>query len=200
VLVGKKVEKISQAADDGVELALDDGTTLSGSIVVGCDGVNSIVRQSIWDLASRIEPDLIGSEEKATLTTSHKCMFGTSRFIDGAVPGDMIMTHNDGFSFLILNQSDVIFWLVIIKLPETLQWPERGRYTAADVDAEAEKIMDCPINKLFGFRDLWEARLRTGLTPLEEGVFEHWHFGRMVLVGDSAHKVLSEILKPYGVC
>lgn len=34
------------------------------------------------------------------------------------------------------------------------------------------------------------------LGHVEEGIFQHWHFGHIVLVGDAAHKVRQSHLSP----
>ena len=40
------------------------------------------------------------------------------------------------------------------------------------------------------FGELWKQRIRGQLVSLEEGIFDYWHFGRIALAGDSAHKVI----------
>ena len=37
-------------------------------------------------------------------------------------------------------------------------------------------------------RDLWEARVKGTLVPLEEGVLKQWSHNRVVLIGDAVHK------------
>lgn len=53
------------------------------------------------------------------------------------------------------------------------------------------------MNKVFG--ELWKNRIRAHLIGLQEGLFDHWSFGRIVLVGDSAHKVRQRQLRPLSV-
>lgn len=59
------------------------------------------------------------------------------------------------------------------------------------MEAEAASMLDQSVNKEEGvvFGDIWAKRERTYLCRVEEGVQRHWSFGRMVLVGDAAHKV-----------
>lgn len=53
----------------------------------------------------------------------------------------------------------------------------------------ANRFSDLALNEIVRFRDLWETKTRAGLLTIEEGVLSQWHAGRIVLVGDSAHKV-----------
>jgi 2-polyprenyl-6-methoxyphenol hydroxylase-like FAD-dependent oxidoreductase len=63
VKTGNGVTGISETSD-GVRVTLKDGTVEEGDMVVGCDGVNSSVRQLMWDNANASIPNTITSEEK----------------------------------------------------------------------------------------------------------------------------------------
>lgn len=103
--------------------------------------------------------------------------------------GDCHTVHNQGFSFLIITQPGRTFFFVFIKLPKVIHWPERARFTAEDAEREAAKLFDLPISQTVLFGELWQKRIRGQLIALEEVVFDHWHFGRIAILGDSAHKV-----------
>ena len=104
---------------------------------------------------------------------------------------DMHCVSNDKFSFLILCQPDTIFFVAHCKLPEDKQcrWPNRARYTQEDMDALASKLADYPVSESLLYGELWRNRTRAHLVSLEEGVLDHWFFGRTALAGDSVHKV-----------
>ncbi|KAK2749197.1 putative secondary metabolism biosynthetic enzyme [Myotisia sp. PD_48] len=193
ILTEKKITNVEET-EKQVKVFLEDGTVEEGDILVGADGVHSTVRTSMWNNANKIAPGTISASEKRSLTTSYKCLFGIAPEIPGSgTVGEMTVIHNDGFSFLVLTQPNAVFFFVFIRLPETTRWPTVQRYTAEDVEAEAAKLADLPINENLLFGELWKRRLRGHLTSLEEGIFEHWHFGRTVLVGDSAHKMTPNI-------
>ena len=102
----------------------------------------------------------------------------------------MIDTHDNLTSFHLFTQPDYVFWFANVKLEETLTWPFRTRYSEEDMEVVAKKYAEHAVSKTLTFGDLWETKIRAKLANLEEGVFQHWHSGRIVLVGDSVHKVL----------
>ena len=63
VLFRKKVKTIAEDAHK-VEVLLDDGTSETGDMVLGCDGVHSKVRDLMWDNALREDPTAIPVGEK----------------------------------------------------------------------------------------------------------------------------------------
>lgn len=103
--------------------------------------------------------------------------------------GDVNMCHNKGLSFFISTQPQGIYWAVFIQTERETRWPTRVRYTDTDVQETAARLMDIPITATVLFGELWNSRTKAGLVPLEEGVLDNWHSGRIVLVGDAIHKV-----------
>ena len=90
---------------------------------------------------------------------------------------------------VIVSQPGQTLFFVCIKESYVSRWPQRSRFTEEDANTEAAKIADRPVTTSVLFGEIWMKRTRGYLTTLEEGVFEHWFFNRIVLVGDSAHKV-----------
>lgn len=48
IKLSKKLDKIRDLGDDGVELTFTDGTTETADLVVGADGIRSVVRDTAW--------------------------------------------------------------------------------------------------------------------------------------------------------
>lgn len=138
------------------------------------------------------------SESKTNRSAFHVAMVTTYNALIAFAPMqpglgkyDMHCVSNDKFSFLILCQPDTIFFVAHCKLPADKQcrWPNRAQYTQEDMDALATKLADYPVSESLLYGELWRKRVRAHLVSLEEGVLEHWFFGRTALAGDSVHKV-----------
>ena len=63
VLTGRRVIDVCETPD-GVRVHLEGGRWEHGDIVVGCDGVHSIVRTMMWKHAKVTVPGLISTPEK----------------------------------------------------------------------------------------------------------------------------------------
>lgn len=61
--MGETVKEVKQTAQ-GVEIKLQDGRTEAGDMVLGCDGVHSLVRTAMWDHAEKTTSSLITAKEK----------------------------------------------------------------------------------------------------------------------------------------
>ncbi|KAI0403613.1 hypothetical protein F4802DRAFT_608014 [Xylaria palmicola] len=166
-----RVEQVFEE-NSRVRVVLADGREFTGDIVVGADGVHSKMREIMWDKANAEAPGTISVDEKRG---GH----------------DMEITSNSGFSFLLLCQPDWISIIVHNKLPEEQRctWPTRRKFTNEDMEALAKKLAPYPINESVVFGELWKNRLKAQMISLEEGCLDHWHFGRIVLMGDAIHKV-----------
>ncbi len=123
------------------------------------------------------------------MTTTWNCLVGMG-------PGEPDLghevgaVHNDRYSFLISAQPDKTYWFVFMRVDKPYSTYKRPRYTEKDAEAAAASMAEHPISGTKVFGELWKNRWRGVLVDIEEGVLDHWHFGRSVLVGDAAHKVL----------
>ena len=63
ILVSKRVRNITYENSKPI-VACEDGSTYSGDIVVGCDGVRSVVRQEMWRITDKEQPGKIPSSDK----------------------------------------------------------------------------------------------------------------------------------------
>lgn len=201
-------------SDDGIEVTMADGSVEKGDMVLGCDGVYSKTRSIMWDHADKISPGLITDSEKtckppipfpfpfsflgfwliegscnpSAFQTQWKCLIGvTAPKPDAITESDMTVVHNSGYSFLLLAQPTATFFFVLFHLDKPIQG--RVRYTNDEAEKLAATLADHPITETLKFGELWEERRRGALIPLEEGVLEHWHSGRIALAGDAVHKV-----------
>ena len=63
ILTSKRVNNVVQHAES-VEVTCDDGSVYEGDILLGCDGVNSTVRDFMWEQANADKPGFITAKEK----------------------------------------------------------------------------------------------------------------------------------------
>jgi 2-polyprenyl-6-methoxyphenol hydroxylase-like FAD-dependent oxidoreductase len=68
---GQGVVSIDQD-DTGVRVTLEDGSVETGDMVVGADGVQSIVRRIMWDHANAKSPKTISELEKKCMRSKNQ--------------------------------------------------------------------------------------------------------------------------------
>ncbi|KAL9625673.1 MAG: hypothetical protein Q9204_007775 [Flavoplaca sp. TL-2023a] len=145
--------------------------------------------------AKRRITDIIECEEAIkvilsdALQTSYCCLLGIAPTPTGLGIRDMTCVHDHGFSFLFLSQPNQTYFFVFFKLPKQAKRSVNCRWTSEDADKAADSVASHPISDSLEFGELWRTRIRGQLVSVEEGIFKHWHFGRLVLAGDAAHKV-----------
>ncbi|GFF58146.1 LOW QUALITY PROTEIN: hypothetical protein IFM46972_11014 [Aspergillus udagawae] len=192
IKLGCRVRDVTQDSN-GVEVVLDDGTVERGDMVQGCNSVHSLVKQRMWDLANQKIPRVITAQERTSMVTRWKCLVGMGPAAPELGERDMTVVHDDRYSFLFLTQPDKLFFFVFFRLEHEFRWPERRRYTDADAEALAASVASHPICESLVFGEIWQKRIRGSLISLEEGILQHWSHGRIVLAGDSVHKVTPNI-------
>ena len=185
-----------------MEVVLDDGTVERGDMVLGCDGVHSMARTKMWELASQ-RKKRIQEEDPTSMVTRWKCLVGMGPPIapDELGERDMTVVHDNGYSFLTLAQPTKLFFFVFFRLDRDShdlqgvgpQQRRNRRYTDAEAEALANSVAGHPIGERVVFGDIWRTRIRGSLISLEEGVLRHWFHGRTVLAGDSVHKITPNI-------
>jgi 2-polyprenyl-6-methoxyphenol hydroxylase-like FAD-dependent oxidoreductase len=132
------------------------------------------------------------------MTVEYTCLLGVASGVPGLEHSpDMHVTYGNGQTFQIITQPDVTCFLVYRKLPQPIRGSARMKYTQEDADREAAFFADSHITETVLFRHIYERRFRGQLVNVEEGIFDHWHHGRLALMGDAAHKV-SILSSPHG--
>jgi 2-polyprenyl-6-methoxyphenol hydroxylase-like FAD-dependent oxidoreductase len=190
ILTGKAIQSLEQD-NSGVTVTCSDGSTFTADLLVGADGVHSRARQLIF-------PGLSNSGDKKDSKNQHipgpfqstyKCIFGLSTTPPLLPANQMIEIHNRGISWQLLSMAERTAWFLFIRKDEPSHTSHR--YTEADAEEIAGMYASYPVWKdgAVTFGDLWRARLRAKLVDLEEGILETWYAGRVVLLGDAAHKM-----------
>ncbi|KAL7268907.1 hypothetical protein RUND412_008446 [Rhizina undulata] len=176
--------------DQGVEVTTKNGKTFKGDIVIGADGVHSAVRRLLQGIADKVQPGYIPERDKTGMFSEYCCIFGISTATNDLKAGSADTIYNDKFSFLTATGvSARLYWFLFVKMDKKYHAPNIPRFTKADCEQMARKYFKFKITETTTFEDCWNNRIAATLTALEEHVFSRWHFGRMVFMGDAAHKV-----------
>ncbi|MGW4379874.1 FAD-dependent oxidoreductase [Kitasatospora sp. NPDC004531] len=174
---GKRLTGVEEDAD-AVTARFADGTTATGELLIGADGIRSTVRTLIDPAAPR--PRYAGLQG-----------FGAVGTEAGLVPdtgGTMVMTFGKRAFFGLQVIGGNAVWFVNLPHPEPLTLAEavdRGAERWLEVLAEACADDRTPALELIRRTDPAEL-LITG--PMENMPrVPHWSRGRLVLTGDAAH-------------
>ncbi|KAE8151568.1 hypothetical protein BDV25DRAFT_171339 [Aspergillus avenaceus] len=189
VHAGRNVAHISPT-DSGVSVTTEDGTQYDGDLVVGADGVHSVVRSEMWRIADLQQPGLISQKEKSSMTVEYICIFGISNSIPGVKYWDHVIRYNSNVTLLVFpGTENGVFWLLIQRLDQKYTYPNVPRFGKEEAVARCESLADLAVWEEVRFGDIWEQRRTFHMTALEEGLLDRWNYGRMVCIGDSVSKI-----------
>ncbi|KAF2823506.1 FAD/NAD(P)-binding domain-containing protein [Ophiobolus disseminans] len=180
--------------ETGVKVHLADGTYEEGDLVIGADGVHSLTRQLMWDYAAKNDSASIPESDRQVLFTEFKGIYGVSNQDDlpDLGPSDVNIVLGHDVTKLLFTQPGVAYWALIYK-DEYSQPPKPYRPDLKEQEGVAQFYKDTKFTENLKFGDLWDHRTRAGLLNIEEGILDKWHAGRIVLVGDSVHKMTADL-------
>lgn len=119
------------------------------------------------------------------------CIFGISNPCTGVAPGDLHSVFRKSASYLVLGGlNSRVYWFYFFNLGKRAYSPLIPRYTKDDEAKLVSERYEDPILPGLTFGDMHKNKISSTMTALPEYVFRKWHYGRLVTVGDSAHKVM----------
>lgn len=184
----KQVEHIEHVKE-GVRVHLSDSTVEEGDMVIGADGVDSIVRTQMWNYASACLPNTVPESDKSVFLNQYNALLGVSRTKAEHCLSttESNVTYGHGVTKFLFTQPGLTYWLLVFKSThnQASEKPTAGQA----LEAIANQFKDSDFTENVRLSDLWDARTRAALVNIEEGILSQWHAGRIVLLGDSAHKV-----------
>ncbi|KAB8202351.1 monooxygenase [Aspergillus parasiticus] len=189
VLTSKKVVKVEDLRGK-VKVHCQDHSVFDGDLVVGADGVRSIVRQQMWDYmdSKGLEREALG--ERNAMTSEYNCVFGISTAVPGLEPGSGHRTFGEGFSFLtLIGKEGRVYWFFFTKMDRVYSASEIPRFNQSLIDEHVAPYLQKPISDTVPFAALYEKAITRAFLSLEEAEYKHWAIDRWVCIGDSAHKM-----------
>ncbi|KAG0330599.1 hypothetical protein BG004_002073 [Podila humilis] len=199
---GMKVLSILQNKE-GVMVRCWDNSTRHGDILVGADGAYSAVRQTLY---SQLDTKgLLPKSDKEHLPFTNVCLVGTTDPLDTEkypyVQGDStyfvsVIADKVPYSWVLFStKGNRICWMVVehlnnktSKLNDTFRSTEWGPETA---EAMIKEVRDFALPHGCTIGDFIDQTPKEYISKvmLEEKLFETWHNGRTVLLGDACHKM-----------
>jgi 2-polyprenyl-6-methoxyphenol hydroxylase-like FAD-dependent oxidoreductase len=189
VLLNHRIARV-ELVEGGVKVSTIGGQNIHGSIIIGADGVHSTVRREMYRISEKLEPGYFPPDEEERVPCDYLCSFGIAQNVPGWNAGDTCSVIGNGHSQLVISgPENRVYWFLFLKLEETKRGKDIPRPTKEMEVEYVQKYADTPITEKVTFGQVYAKRLTSTLTPLHEFVRKKWFFGRILIFGDSAHKV-----------
>ncbi|KAK2040057.1 FAD binding domain-containing protein [Colletotrichum somersetense] len=184
-LTGKKLAGI-ESTDTGIVVTCEDGSSYSGTVVLGADGVHSSTRRQMRKLAIAEDPSREETwDHVMPYKTDYQCLWAS--FPRPSESGYSIETQSTDKSVMYISGTERGWIFLYEKLPETTR--ERITFSDEQLEEFAARFADWPVTETLKVKDVYKERFNVGGAGLEEGICKNWSWnGRIVLVGDAAHK------------
>ncbi|KAF9144964.1 hypothetical protein BG015_012052 [Linnemannia schmuckeri] len=206
ILFGKKVlESREVIRDNKVEITCADGSKYQGDVLVGADGAYSSVRQCLYNQLD-IESVLPASDKRDL-----NCGFVTVVGITDPLDPENYLTLKDEYSFFsqVIGDSKPYSWSTFTVANNRVCWNIQLQLDSAKSKKELSQTSewdtdnnDAMIKEVNDFRtplglsmgELIRATPRDRISRifLEEKLFDTWHHGRVVLIGDGAVNAMQD--------
>ncbi|KAK1461801.1 FAD binding domain-containing protein [Colletotrichum cuscutae] len=189
VIPEKRVEKV-ELLKEGVRVHTKDGSVFEGDIVVGAGGIHSTVREEMWRIGHEERPGYFPLDEHSRVPVATKCIFGISKRPSNLPIHNQQMVFNEGRSYLIISApGNRTYWFLFSGVGDTKYGKDIPKYSKEDTEKLALEYWEDLVFENVTLGDVYKNKIMATLVPLEEYVFEKWHYQRIVCIGDASHKI-----------
>lgn len=174
-----------QITANGVTAVLQDGRTEEASIVIGSDGVWSKTKEALQQLNTELDTEMFSTR------INFQGLYGKAPAMSGVKPGTFYETRSNGIATQVVGSEGTMLFSLIQTVDTSTPVPRK--YTLEDREAMASRFAEVQVAPGVRFKDVWRIAERETATMVnqEEGYAANWHHGRLVIVGDAAHKMTS---------
>lgn len=189
VHTSKRVCKVDHSTT-GVVVHCEDGSSYSGDIVVGSDGVHSAIKPIMLQHIELSKPGTT-KKDNNSVSAEFNCIFGLGNPVEGVVrPGDAHRSYSEGHSTIsFVGRGGMLYWFLFTRMDKRYYGKGIPKFSKAEMEEAAKAFYKIHMTDSITFEQVWEKRTFANMCCVEEATNDHWTSGRFVCLGDSMHKV-----------
>lgn len=178
--LGRKLISIQQNEKSATAF-FEDGTSATADFILGCDGIHSATRKSIFPNGPKLSYTGLLSTGGFTKLANVQHLYGSIRMTFG---------EKSFFAYAVSNLGDVWWFNNISQEKE----PAKNELSKLELDQLKNTLLDLHKNDPAPITDIIKSAQKVEIYPIYDIPFlEKWHKGRVCLIGDSAHATAPHI-------
>ncbi|KAH7324853.1 hypothetical protein B0I35DRAFT_370280 [Stachybotrys elegans] len=188
ILLKRKITRVNHL-EKGVQVITENGEQFHGSILAGLDGVHSTVRREMFRIGNEAQPGTFDPKELDLLPCDYLCLYGIAMNVPGWTDGEVYTVTGEGCSkVVVFAPNNRTYFFYFKRLPQRIHDKDLTKITKEMEEEWAKKHFDDHITPDLTFGQVYSCRISSMLTPVHEYVLKKWFFGRIITLGDAAHK------------
>ncbi|PWY75420.1 monooxygenase [Aspergillus heteromorphus CBS 117.55] len=192
VFFNRRVSRII-STPEGVTVHSTDGSSVSGDLVVGADGVYSTVRSQMWRHIKGIEDGAGRHISEVRLKVAYVGVFGISHAFPALERGHVHRAYGHGWSTIIMaGPESKVFWFVSIARPSTDKSNPRHSCDSSFLSGIVAPLLEKYVASDVTFGEIFNRTDSYVFVPLEESLQTRWSWGRFAGVGDAMTPNIAE--------